>query len=715
MAVAYQDVGRLPRWSSVAPTMMVEWVCVRALRKQTMQLRLRSRGICTGNDTSRRRGADAGSEVCPASCRWASRAHVMRYRKSFSNGAAPECKGGGKREIPEKIRRRGIGKHDSHMRITGVIRPGIEPDSGAAVAERLARSPLTKANPVQSRPGHRTFANGNRAGRCHWSASLFGDLPFPPPPHSGAAPGTIRDIAKACLQLRCPKLASTVKDTLIGTRDPLTSRRCPKLTCPKLEHSLLLVSCRAKLFVDEVDVLQSWRVSSTPDDGYIYKEFLQHWFPPDFRKWESCRTMPLVGGFSLGYPVDSRSCIPALLHSQLSSFPFKLRGCTLGNRTTTIADVCGAAVAERLARSNRAQSPAGSLDFHKWESCLTMPWIGGPPRGYPRLPPTTATHHIHFNHRHRFSRPRCYEWPKITSLKLNLEARIQRLRLQLRKMSNNMVCEQIGEVATHRGGLQFLIRYIEVAAPRRDESTGARPRSRSEGAIRATLTRNPSASSPLRARRGICIGEPGSIPCRIALGFSHVGFVPVDAASWWVFSRISRFPHLSIPALLHDKLTSPSSALRTTIADDVEGSWLGGEVDCDWGCTLDEVASLHPTGGPASIFSLHVLELRHLAVAPPTRLTAKTSSHHVWTRAPATPDCISPPPRRRAALRNTLLGHTLPEERATPRAAPPPPAGSHLPPTPSPTTPSPRGLTGAPPFQPILLATNLGNELCFRA
>ncbi|KAJ8891017.1 hypothetical protein PR048_010526 [Dryococelus australis] len=32
---------------------------------------------------------------------------------------------------------------------------------------------------------------------------------------------------------------------------------------------LLLVSCRTKRFVDEADVLQSWRVSSTPDDGYI--------------------------------------------------------------------------------------------------------------------------------------------------------------------------------------------------------------------------------------------------------------------------------------------------------------------------------------------------------------------------------------------------------------------------------------------------------------
>ncbi|KAJ8898186.1 hypothetical protein PR048_003546 [Dryococelus australis] len=51
----------------------------------------------------------------------------------------------------------------------------------------------------------------------------------------------------------------------------------------------------------------------------------------------------------------------------------------------------GAAVAERLARSpptkaNRAQFPAGPPDSRKWESCRTMPLVGGPSRGYPASP-----------------------------------------------------------------------------------------------------------------------------------------------------------------------------------------------------------------------------------------------------------------------------------------------------------------------------------------
>ncbi|KAJ8871240.1 hypothetical protein PR048_027546 [Dryococelus australis] len=42
-------------------------------------------------------------------------------------------------------------------------------------------------------------------------------------------------------------------------------------------------------------------------------------------------------------------------------------------------------------------------------------------------------------------------------------------------------------------------------------------------------------------------GEPGSSPTGVATRFSHVRFVPDDAASWWIFSGISRFPRPCIP------------------------------------------------------------------------------------------------------------------------------------------------------------------------
>ncbi|KAJ8893712.1 hypothetical protein PR048_006312 [Dryococelus australis] len=61
--------------------------------------------------------------------------------------------------------------------------------TGATVAERLDRSPLTMADRVQSPAvSLRIFVSGNRAGRCRWSAGFLGDLPFPPPLHSGDAP-----------------------------------------------------------------------------------------------------------------------------------------------------------------------------------------------------------------------------------------------------------------------------------------------------------------------------------------------------------------------------------------------------------------------------------------------------------------------------------------------------------------------------------------------
>ncbi|KAJ8866797.1 hypothetical protein PR048_032658 [Dryococelus australis] len=132
--------------------------------------------------------------------------------------------------------------------------------------------------------------------------------------------------------------------------------------------------------------------------------------PPDFRKWDSCRTMPLVGGFSRGSPVPPptpRRFIPELLHTHLSSQSSALQGLAVKSRPnlftlslrhepssqlTNYFVFKGAAVAERLARSppakaNRVQYPAGSPDFRKWESWRTMPLVGGFSRGSPAPPP----------------------------------------------------------------------------------------------------------------------------------------------------------------------------------------------------------------------------------------------------------------------------------------------------------------------------------------
>ncbi|KAJ8878000.1 hypothetical protein PR048_022463 [Dryococelus australis] len=52
----------------------------------------------------------------------------------------------------------------------------------------------------ESRPNlftHSFRLHGNRPGRCRWSAGFLGDLPFPPPLHSGAAPYSLQSPASA--------------------------------------------------------------------------------------------------------------------------------------------------------------------------------------------------------------------------------------------------------------------------------------------------------------------------------------------------------------------------------------------------------------------------------------------------------------------------------------------------------------------------------------
>ncbi|KAJ8873974.1 hypothetical protein PR048_024814 [Dryococelus australis] len=104
----------------------------------------------------------------------------------------------------------------------------------------------------------------------------------------------------------------------------------------------------------------------------------------NFRNWESCRTMPLlIDWFSRGSPISSI---------------FKFRRCSIFIPLHTFNPAEGNGKpprCHRLARSpptkaNRAQSSAGAPDFRKWESCRTIPLVGGFSRGCPVYPP-----HLH--------------------------------------------------------------------------------------------------------------------------------------------------------------------------------------------------------------------------------------------------------------------------------------------------------------------------------
>ncbi|KAJ8888938.1 hypothetical protein PR048_008432 [Dryococelus australis] len=139
---------------------------------------------------------------------------------------------------------------------------------------------------------------------------------------------------------------------------------------------------------------------------------------PDFRMWESYRAMTLIGGFCRGYPVSpSFHSGAAPCSSQPPSsdhLKTSISGVISACHVVFVGPRFWATVVERLAcsrptKANRVQSPAGSPHFCNWESCRTMPLLGGFFSGISRLPrpfiPTLL--HIHFSHLHRLSRPRC--------------------------------------------------------------------------------------------------------------------------------------------------------------------------------------------------------------------------------------------------------------------------------------------------------------------
>ncbi|KAJ8878579.1 hypothetical protein PR048_019160 [Dryococelus australis] len=221
------------------------------------------------------------------------------------------------------------------------------------------------------------------------------------------------------------------------------------------------------------------------------------------------------------------------INSTFSSFIVTALRCSceimLNTNRTKTARQCepmrtGAAVAERLAcspptKTNQVHSPAGSLlDFRMWESCRTIPLVclagGVCARGRRQVQLA----------------PRSISARGAESVHL-----LSRLR---------------GRVGEH-SGCQFLgTEYINLQR----RNPVVKPCVRAPG-------RGGRAVSTLASQQG----DPGSIPGGAIPGLSRVVIVPDDAAGWRLFSGISCFSRPFIPALLHTHLTSPRSALKTSL------------------------------------------------------------------------------------------------------------------------------------------------------
>ncbi|KAJ8891643.1 hypothetical protein PR048_004171, partial [Dryococelus australis] len=185
-----------------------------------------------------------------------------------------------------------------HRHQGGRFRTGFAP--GPADLQTLARPALflsarlpTRRTGFNPRPGHPGFsACGDRVKRCRWSTEFIEDLPFPPPFNSSAAPCSNRF-------------------TPFGSQDHDVKSH-PNLQIFSLTHSR---RCNGEGFFPTLTIpsMRNWLHYSPPK---AYRVRFPAGSPPDYRMWESCRTMPLVGGFSRGSPVSPRPCYPALLHTK---------------------------------------------------------------------------------------------------------------------------------------------------------------------------------------------------------------------------------------------------------------------------------------------------------------------------------------------------------------------------------------------------------------
>ncbi|KAJ8898037.1 hypothetical protein PR048_003397 [Dryococelus australis] len=104
---------------------------------------------------------------------------------------------------------------------------------GATVAERLACSPLTKKNRVQSPAGPPDFCKWESCRTMPLVGGFLGVLPFPLPLHSSAAPYSLHS-------------SSSALNTSLVVHGSITCGRCRELT---LEFGGLTASCQASFHV----------------------------------------------------------------------------------------------------------------------------------------------------------------------------------------------------------------------------------------------------------------------------------------------------------------------------------------------------------------------------------------------------------------------------------------------------------------------------------
>ncbi|KAJ8875099.1 hypothetical protein PR048_022990 [Dryococelus australis] len=334
--------------------------------------------------------------------------NARNEKKSRAIWSSAGMKGGGEREIPRKPADQ---RHrPRRFPLRGVTPPGIEPGSPRWEASSLTAKPLL--------PPKITYFHDNR--KIGHSAAELILLAQEISEACQTYSRPMSEVGQVLLREVCRPLVASVprgdRKRVDPSVFPTAPQRCTagtgaRLPCRLRPRTTLGRSGRA------VKLLASHQGEPSSIPGRLI---------PDFPKWKSCQTMPLVGGFSRGYPVyppfhsgaapfssrfaligsqdhDVKGRPTFFTHSMhiiiiLESKTLRSAYCTDDNestRTWFCCDRCyviilrcvlGAAVTTHLS-PRRAQFPARSnRDFRMWESCRTIPLVGGFSRGSPVSP-----------------------------------------------------------------------------------------------------------------------------------------------------------------------------------------------------------------------------------------------------------------------------------------------------------------------------------------
>ncbi|KAJ8881590.1 hypothetical protein PR048_018075 [Dryococelus australis] len=321
---------------------------------------------------------------------------------------------------------------------------------------------------------------------------------------------------------------------------------------------------------------------------------------PEFSHVGIGRTMPLVGGFSRISPItpfcNAAPCPPrsTLICAQeldLRNIPFCLGAAgwrvsyqeLSGERRSVCAgdrDMSGYSTPLYLPRSpstkvNRAQSQAGSPDFHKWKSRWTMPLVGGYSQGSPASPALSlrcrsilsSITHIGSQDLAVKGRPNLFTHfthklpPPPSQMPLLQDPRATNQTIMGSPTTANNV-----KYRRNLGG-QYAAELVAVQdrpyTSCHEPGLGLIWRADSHLCKPCDIKGFPYTGAPRLLTS--YLGEAGSNPGGVAPRFTHVSNVPKDAARQRVFSGIPRSPHRCIPAPLHTHPASPSSALEISM------------------------------------------------------------------------------------------------------------------------------------------------------